>query len=51
MKEKATINSNNCINDKISMKDPIMRDDIDKEREAERICDITEKIQGKSMGM
>lgn len=47
--DKATPWHNGSMNDQISLKDCIMRDDIDKERDAEMICDITETIQCKDI--
>ena len=38
---------NGSMNDKISLRDCIMRDKIEKEQEAERICDVTEAVQCK----
>ena len=45
--DKATPWHNGSMNDQISLKDCIMRDNIDKEKDAEMICDITEKIHCK----
>jgi hypothetical protein len=43
--DSATPCSNGSMSDSISLKDPIMRDSMKKEEEAERLCDVAEAIQ------
>ena len=41
----ATVWNSGSMNDHITLGDRIMRDDVEREKEAERICTITEQIQ------